>query len=162
QLIDDGVEPANIWLVSFTRTAVREIRNRIAALVQWEDRASAVRITTLDSHAWRLAQGFEGESAKKIFGGYEETIESVIKLLEERSEALEEYLASLEHFIVDEAQDLVGLRANLVYGLIGQLQASCGVTVFADDAQAIYGWSAEDAKPGELRNSEDHLSKRLR
>jgi len=51
QLIADGVEPANIWLVSFTRTAVREIRNRIAALVQWEDRASAVRITTLDSHA---------------------------------------------------------------------------------------------------------------
>ena len=162
KLVANGVEPANIWLISFTRTAVREIRNRIAALVKKEDRASAVRITTLDSHAWHLAQGFDGESAKKIFRGYDETIESVIKLLEESSEALDEYLESLEHLIVDEAQDLVGLRADLVFALIKRLPASCGVTVFADDAQAIYGWSAEDAKPGELRDSDDNLSKRLR
>ncbi len=162
KLVADGVEPANIWLISFTRTAVTEIRNRIAALVKKEDRASAVRITTLDSHAWHLAQGFEGESAKRIFRGYDETIGSVIKLLEQGSEGLDEYLESLEHLIVDEAQDLVGLRADLVFSLIKRLPASCGVTVFADDAQAIYGWSAEDAKPGELLDSDNNLSKRLR
>jgi hypothetical protein len=162
KLVADDVEPANIWLISFTRTAVREIRNRIAALVKKEDRASAVRITTLDSHAWHLAQGFEGDSAQKIFRGYDETIESVLKLLKEGSEALDEYLESLEHFIVDEAQDLVGLRADLVFALISKLPSSCGVTVFADDAQAIYGWSSEDPIPGELRDLEDNLSKRLR
>jgi hypothetical protein len=162
KLVADGVEPANIWLISFTRTAVREIRNRIAALVKEEGRASSVRITTLDSHAWHLAQGFDGESAKKIFRGYDETIESVLTLLEESSEALDEYLESMEHLIVDEAQDLVGLRADLVFALMERLPASCGVTVFADDAQAIYGWSAEDTKTGELRNADDNLSKRLR
>lgn len=143
----DGVEPANIWLVSFTRTAVREIRNRIMALVKKEDRASAVRITTLDSHAWHLAQGFDGASAKNPFRGYDQTIASVIALLNEGSDELEEYLESLEHLIVDEAQDLVGSRAELVDALIKQLPATCGVTVFVDDAQAIYGWTADDTKP---------------
>jgi hypothetical protein len=161
-LVRDGVEPANIWLISFTRTAVREIRNRIAALVKKEDRASAVRITTLDSHAWHLAQGFDDESAKRIFRGYNETIESVIKLLEKGSEALDEYLQSLEHLIVDEAQDLVGLRANLVLALVKRLPVPCGVTVFADDAQAIYGWSADEDKTAGISDSEESFSKRLR
>lgn len=160
-LVAAGVEPANIWLVSFTRTAVREIRNRITALVRREDRASAVRITTLDSHAWHLAQGFDSASAKNPFRGYDQTIESVVGLLREGSDELAEYLESLEHLIVDEAQDLVGIRADLVLELIDRLPDSCGVTVFADDAQAIYGWTADDASR-QSGDPEDNLPSRLR
>jgi hypothetical protein len=148
KLISDGVEPANIWLISFTRTAVREIRNRIAQLTAREDRASSVKITTLDSHAWHLAQGFDSTAALKAFKGYDETIESVIALLKNGSDELDEYLEGIEHLIVDEAQDLVGSRAELVFQLIQRLPVTCGVTVFTDEAQAIYGWSGDNTNNG--------------
>ena len=43
-LIDRGVEPTNIWLISFTRTAVKEHRDRIAGLFRERTHASEVRI----------------------------------------------------------------------------------------------------------------------
>ena len=50
QLIEQGgLEPGCVCLLSFSRTAVREIRDRIAACVKDTSAANAVRITTLDS-----------------------------------------------------------------------------------------------------------------
>ena len=40
-LIDEGVTPSNIWLVSFTRTAVQELRDRIAGFAD-EGRANSL------------------------------------------------------------------------------------------------------------------------
>ena len=63
QLIDqDGLEPSRIWLISFTRTAVREIRDRIAAYLEDASAAYAVKIATLDSHAWTIHSGFDDEA----------------------------------------------------------------------------------------------------
>ena len=142
-LIKRNIEPANIWLISFTRTAVQEIRDRIAKLSENESAAAAVRITTLDSHAWYLVQGFESDRTGQL-AGYEQTIENAIELLRKPNEEMAEYISSVEHVIVDEAQDLVGSRADLVETLISAVSRDCGVTVFADEAQAIYGF-AEDA-----------------
>ena len=62
-----------------------------------------------------------------------------------------EYLESVEHLVVDEAQDIVGIRAELlVVEIIRKLSSSCGVTVFADEAQAIYGF----ADDGEVQAGE--------
>jgi hypothetical protein len=56
-----------------------------------------------------------------------------------------EYLSSgFEHLIIDEAQDIVGIRADLLLEIIKKLPASCGVSVFADEAQAIYGFSLDE------------------
>lgn len=148
QLIDrGGLEPSRIWLVSFTRTAVREIRDRIAAYLEDAAAAYAVKIATLDSHAWTLHSGFDEEA--KILGTYEENIERVRDLVRE-DENVAEYLESVEHLVVDEAQDIVGIRADLVVELIRKLSSSCGVTVFADEAQAIYGFADDhEVRPGE-------------
>ena len=74
QLIDQGgLEPSRIWLISFTRTAVREIRDRIAADLEDASAAYAVKIATLDSHSWTIHSGFD--EAAKILGSYEENIE---------------------------------------------------------------------------------------
>ena len=139
QLIDqDGLEPSRIWLVSFTRTAVHEIRDRIAAYLEDASAAYAVRIATLDSHAWTLHSGFDDEA--RILGSYEENIERVFDLVRE-DENVAEYLESVEHLVVDEAQDIVGVRSDLVVEFVRKLSSSCGVTVFADEAQAIYGFA---------------------
>ena len=66
------LQPSRIWLISFTRTAVTEIRDRIAEYLENEASAYAVKIATLDSHAWTIHSGFDEDA--KIIGSYEENI----------------------------------------------------------------------------------------
>ena len=53
-LIQCGMDPSNILLVSFTRTAVQEMRDRIAIFLENPRDAAAVRIATVDSFSWRF------------------------------------------------------------------------------------------------------------
>jgi hypothetical protein len=132
------IEPSNTWMISFTRTAVAEIRARLHAHVG--DASFAIRIATVDSHAWSIHSGHDPNA--KLTGTYEENIKRVIELLE-TDEDVEYELSLVEHVVIDEAQDLVGSRADLVEALIRRLSEDCGITVFADEAQAIYGFSDE-------------------
>ena len=139
QLIDQsGLEPSRIWLISFTRTAVREIRDRIAAYLDDASTAYAVKIATLDSHAWTLHSGFDEDA--RILGSHEENIDRVLDRVRQ-DENVAEYVASVEHLVVDEAQDIVAIRAELLIAIVNKLSSLCGVTVFADEAQAIYGFA---------------------
>lgn len=135
-----GVAPAGILIISFTRTAVAEIRARLYDYVG-ED-AFAVKIVTIDAYAWSLHSGFD--SMATLSGTYDDNIERVLSLVKDDEDVAEE-LESLEHVVLDEAQDFVGARAELVAEILGKLDPACGITIFADDAQAIYGF-AEDAK----------------
>ncbi len=159
QLVDQGgLEPSRIWLISFTRTAVREVRDRIAAYLEDAAAAYAVKIATLDAHAWTIHSGFDDEA--RILGSYEENIERVLELVQ-GDENVAEYLESVEHLVVDEAQDIVGIRADLVVGIIRKLPTSSGVTVFADEAQAIYGF-ADDREVQAGGEKEPLLPEKLR
>jgi AIPR protein/AAA domain/UvrD-like helicase C-terminal domain len=138
-----GISPANILLVSFTRTAVAELRSRIASYLGSESVAAAVRIATLDAEAFRLQTGFScGEV--DFSAGYDENIAKVISLINAGSDELDDYLRRMKHLIVDEAQDLYGPRATLVIQLVRSVTPQCGITVFADPGQAIYGFTVED------------------
>ena len=53
RLIEEGVEPSNIWLLSFTRTAVQELRDRIELFTDNSYSVLGVKIGTIDSRAWR-------------------------------------------------------------------------------------------------------------
>jgi hypothetical protein len=139
-LINKGAEPANIWLISFTRTAVQEIRNRIRSYVMDPGLAPAVSIATIDSHAWALHSGFEKDA--RLTGLYEDNIAKALEKLKTDSQ-LGDFLESLEHLIIDETQDVVGIRADFIETLVSKLLHTCGITVFCDQAQSIYGW-AED------------------
>ena len=141
-LIDGfDLEPSNVWLVSFTRTAVNEIRGRIAEFSKDVNSASRVKVATIDSHAWEIHSGYDDNAS--IIGDYEENIRSVLNLID-KNELIDEYLESVEHLVVDEAQDIVGVRRDLILRLIGKLTKNCGVTVFSDDAQAIYGFAEDE------------------
>ena len=158
-LIDrDYLEPGKVWLISFTRTAVREMRDRIASYLEDRSAAYAVTIATLDSHAWSLHSGF-GDGAS-ILGSYNENIDRVLELVCNDADVAD-YLEGVEHLVVDEAQDLVGNRADLVVEIIRNLSPECGVTVFADEAQAIYGF-ADDRETTAADIREPTLPARLR
>jgi AAA domain/UvrD-like helicase C-terminal domain len=145
-LLGQGLSPSNILMFSFTRAAVAEIRDRIGAVAKAGDEdAAAVRISTLDSAAWHLNRGLGDESKdEKVFTSFGENIERALELLRAPSDGLREFVERMRHVIVDEAQDLVGDRSRLVIAILKSLAPDCGVTVFADPAQAIYGFSNDE------------------
>jgi hypothetical protein len=144
-LVDDGVAPSRILLVSFTRTAVAELRDRIVSYAVASERARSVSIATIDSNAWSLRR-FDDEPLPKALGdgSYDLSIERVVQLFQQKQPELLEYMSQLEHLIIDEAQDVVGIRAQLVIEMLGSLSPQCGVTVLADPAQAIYGFTTDE------------------
>ena len=129
-----GLPPESVWIVSFTRTAIREVRDRLAAAIGNGDMAARVRVSTLDSLAWALQPDPEPD------GSYDESIVRVLAAMRTGG-AIVAGLAALRHVVVDEAHDIVGPRAELVAALVSRLPAACGVTAFADPAQAIYGFA---------------------
>ena len=140
-LTTGGIEASEIWLVSFTRTAVHELRNRIASYLPDPGAVAALRIATIDAHAWAIHAGFDSQAS--LTGTFEDNIRRVIELVRNH-EGVFAYLESVRHLVIDEAQDIVGPRCELVLEIIHALPQSAGVTVFSDEAQAIYGF-AEDA-----------------
>jgi len=148
-LIREGdLAPSNIWLISFTRTAVKEIRDRISQILADQRLAKEVNVATLDSVAFRIRQGLRSRDTEKLGDSFDANITGVIRMLRDENEDLLEYIEEFEHVVVDEAQDLVGLRGELVMALVKNVMPSCGFSVFADSAQAIYGWTLDENQLG--------------
>ena len=128
-------------MISFTRTAVAEMKTRIRLWAE-SGRVAAVNISTLNCggllfrHWMRSAiRAFDG----RIRGEYPNAVEQ----FRDKNPLLMEYTATLRHVIIDEAQDLTGPRSQLVRLLIDSLPKTTGVTIFADEAQAIYGFTTD-------------------
>ena len=68
ELIDQNVEPNNIWMLSFTRTAVKEIRDRISSFADHNLSSLGVIVGTIDSKAWRIRYGLTDDEIKNLFG----------------------------------------------------------------------------------------------
>ncbi len=145
-LIDDGVPASRILLISFTRTAVAEIRDRVASYTATDQSARSIRISTIDSHAWSLRSGFDEEPLRNVLGdgSYDLSISRTVELFRQRQPDLCDFMSRLEHLIIDEAQDVVGIRAGLIVEMLCCLSDTCGVTILADPAQAIYEFTTEE------------------
>lgn len=148
KLLRDGVNPSRILMISFTRTAVRELRDRIKS---WSGNgAGALNLYTIDQTAFRFLHAATG--AKVVAAaGYEVTIEAAIQELRSGKGNVVEYVKSLQHVLVDEAQDITDVRVDFVSLLIESLPAEAGATILADPCQAIFGFTRDhddgDATP---------------
>lgn len=144
-LINADVAPTRIWMVSFTHAATGELRNRIAASLGDPRSAVELTISTLDSLASRLRR--YGSSQIEASGDYEASIAEAARLIESDDAQLAGFLRRLEHVIVDEVQDLTAQRSALLVAIIRRLRPTCGVTLFQDSAQAIYGFAEVGEAP---------------
>lgn len=154
ELIHGGVQPNRILLISFTNAAVQEIRERIEELLPGEDLSTeGLRLRTIDSLAGALRHGYEDDPD---FPGYSENLEKFVELLREGDRYLEGFLRDeYRHVIVDEAQDVTGIRREALLELFGRLHPECGITVFGDQAQGIYGWTDESRTADEDAGTEN-------
>ena len=156
---NQAIEPNQILMTSFTNAAIHEILNRIGSYLSEPEKALEIKISTLDSFSWSLRAGFNtGDLELK---GFVENIEQATELLAVDENA-REYLKGIEHFVVDEAQDITGRRSSLILSIITSLNKDCGVSIFSDEAQAIYGFSEDETSeffgntlPMEIRARKD-------
>ncbi|MGW7343435.1 UvrD-helicase domain-containing protein [Streptomyces sp. NPDC054854] len=136
---DEALEASDLLVLSFSRAAVRELRDRIA---RHGEHARRVRVQTFDAWAYSLLVQAHPDGEWSALS-FEERIRAATDAIEKGAlDALES--GPPAHVIVDEVQDLVGTRREMVESLLDRLQESCGFTLVGDGAQAIYDFQIED------------------
>ena len=148
QLVASGTvtNPSNeILLLSFTRAAVAVMQERIIERIEAgaEDDLRYCGIRTFDSFATlRLLDDHDPEELSQL--DYDGRIRRFNELLMKAPPSFDRALESLSrirHLFVDEIQDLVGVRAEMVLSLVRLVLDQGGaVTVLGDPAQAIYDY----------------------
>lgn len=146
-LVKQGVPPAGIRLITFTRVAAEEVGRRISQALAEHTYSGGVVCGTIDSLAWNLVTTL-GETPP---GGHERIIRIARNAIADGEQAMLDLLAGISHLVIDEAQDIVGERRMFCRALIDALPASIGVTILGDGAQAIYGsWAGDKGGAGSL------------
>lgn len=149
-LLDEGVRPSEILVLSFSRNAVKTLASRIegmqASAAGHVEDLRHLSVRTFDSWTFRMLRQLNAQPAELLKRSYDENIDSLIAQLSgESNGAVRQLLERVKHVIVDEFQDLSGVRGALVVELLKTIappqSAGAGFTVLGDMAQAIYGFA---------------------
>lgn len=146
---EEQANAENILVLCFSRSAVEVVRSRLSDAAEngrigyeWQD----VDVRTFDSFctymlAW--VQDNHKELLPRHFlleaYDYDQRIKTATSIFKQKKDMLADY----EHIIVDEVQDLVGSRAELVLAMLKGLPETCGFTILGDSCQALYDYMAE-------------------
>lgn len=145
----DEIEASDLLVLSFTRAVVRELRRRDRE----EHALATIFPQTFDAFASRLLAEY-AEDDRWTGRGFDARIVEATHLIVRG--AAEETLSSYRHVLVDEVQDLVGPRADMVRTLLERHGG--GFTAFGDPAQAIYDHERGRAGPGLMDVLQDGLA----
>lgn len=146
---EEQAKAENILVLCFSRSAVEVVRSRLSDAAEtgrigyeWQD----VDVRTFDSFStYMLAwvQDNHKDLLPKHFlleaYDYDQRIKVATSIFKKKKDMLADY----EHIIVDEVQDLVGSRAELVLAMLKGLPDTCGFTILGDSCQALYDYMAE-------------------
>lgn len=131
----DDVDPENILVLCFSRSAVKVIRDRLSKSMESGEIpyiAKRFNILTFDSFATYYLKQIEPRY-DLTFYSYDARIESFTEKYRN-----DPSLLAVEYLIVDEVQDLVGKRAEMVRALLENME--CGFLLLGDECQAIYDY----------------------
>lgn len=146
----ENVEPENILVLCFSRTAVKVVRTRLENAadkdelpLNWHE----IDVRTFDSFATYLLAWLQENKPDVLpngfmleFANYEQRIIAAVSAIKKFTDLLVEY----QHIFVDEVQDLVGARAEMVLALLRNLPETCGFTLLGDSCQSLYDYLAVD------------------
>lgn len=147
-ITNELADPANILVLCYSRSAVGVIKNRIRKGINTGNISEeAVRlfdsIRTFDYFAtYMLSDAVVEEELNNL--NYDERIERFILELNNHQKVFD----WVEYLIIDEIQDLVGVRARMVKAILEQL--NCGFLLLGDMCQSIYDYQIQDE--GELNS----------
>jgi hypothetical protein len=137
---EEELEAAEILVLSFSRAAVRELRERVDRLAT---SARRVRAQTFDGWARSLLLQADPQREDLAVSSFDKRIELATQAIDNGViEASEPGCPA--HVIIDEVQDLVGVRREMVEALLDRFADTCGFTVVGDTAQSIYGFQVSD------------------
>jgi DNA helicase-2/ATP-dependent DNA helicase PcrA len=152
RLLGQGVRPRELLVLSFSRSAVATLIRRIE-LISEANRAHLddlrhVSVRTFDSWTFRALRLQGYRPADLLMRGHNSNIAALIEeLRKHRDKEMVGLPSPFRHIIVDEFQDLSGVRGGLVLELLGRCakpgKAGAGFTILGDPAQAIYGFSLD-------------------
>lgn len=148
----DLVDLQNVLVLCFSRSAVAVIKERLEYEIKkgnlpQETRQLYPNIRTLDSFATMMFLQTPELLAGK---SYDDRIEAFIEALNEEPEVL----GDLEYLIIDEIQDLVGVRARMVKTILEKI--TCGFMLLGDKCQSIYDYQVAD-NPNELSSKDFYI-----
>lgn len=152
-LLQMGLQPSQILVLSFSRSAVATLTHRLANLrLDNEGLVEELRhlaIRTFDSWAFRMLRQSGIQVSELLSHSHDQNIALVTEALNDGSSAVVDRLAGIRHVIVDEFQDLPGVRAEMVAALLSRLNSDSrkrvGFTVLGDPVQAIYRFAARNS-----------------
>ncbi|MBM7438918.1 UvrD-helicase domain-containing protein [Streptomyces sp. HB132] len=136
---EEALDAADILVLTFSRAAARELRERIA---RHGERARRVRAQTFDAWAYGVLRQAHPDGE---WAGFDERIKAAAVAIEKGALEIGE-AAPPTHVVIDEVQDLLGARRELVETLLDRYQDSCGFTVVGDAAQSVYGFQIVDPR----------------
>ncbi|WP_430252083.1 UvrD-helicase domain-containing protein [Neorhizobium sp. DAR64860/K0K1] len=158
-LIRNELSPAQILVLSFSRSAVRTLTSRLSGIDETDPRVLEelrhLSVRTFDSWAFRMLR-LLGEAPRILLTrSHDSNIAALTKLAAgPRRDDIRRFMGDRRHLIVDEFQDLPGVRGDLVLTLLSLLappnHEGCGFTILGDPAQAIFGFARgvrEDGAP---------------
>jgi hypothetical protein len=146
---EQDIPAENILVFCFSRAAVEVVRSRMVKIAK--DDCRNVDIRTFDSFATYLLAFAKNDLPELLpqnyrleKQNYNERISQAVSILKNKRDILNTYTGG--HIIVDEVQDLVGVRAELVIELLKTIPQNCGFTLFGDSCQSLYDYLAETDK----------------
>lgn len=131
-----------IYILCYTRSAKKVIETQIEEAVSkgiLKPSAKNICIFTFDSYAGYFLMAMKEQNIiTEDFSGYD--YNSRIKLFNQYASA--EDFETIQYFIIDEIQDLVNERAEMVLHILKYLK--CGYLLAGDRCQSIYDYEADE------------------
>lgn len=154
-LLSQGLSASNLLVLSFSRSAVRTLTKRLASLDGLDEQVLEelrhVSMRTFDSWAFRMLRRLGSDSDELLRRSHDENIAALVDVLRTPQAAeVQRALKGIRHVLVDEVQDLAGVRGDLVLELLKVVAPlasdGAGFTLLGDPAQSIYGFGVRSAQ----------------
>lgn len=154
RLISSGLSTSQVMVLSFSRSAVRTLTDRISKIDQIDDyvieELRHLAIRTFDSWTFRILCKLGHLPEELLLKSHDDNIMILVDFLRspEKSKILD-LLKNIKHLVIDEVQDLAGVRGDLVVELLKLIappeNSDIGFTLLGDASQSIYAFSVRNS-----------------
>ncbi|MET9199599.1 UvrD-helicase domain-containing protein [Gordonia sp. NPDC003585] len=133
---EDLSASTEIMVLSFSRAAVQAVRTRLEV-----HDIARTDVRTFDS----LASYLLSQNGKEPVGSFDNRVRQATQLLNDKSNDVEG-IEDLQHLVLDEVQDLVGDRAEMILALLRRMDDAAGFTALGDPLQGIYDFTLAESR----------------